>query len=246
MPKSPVDDELIRAQRLASIGELMAGLSHEARNILSGILSFSQVGKARTGDPERMAEIMSHIEEEALRCIDLFSAALSHSRLVANEPALQQPAAQQPLATLCEALESSTRLVRHQLAMRRIQFTCPAFADKVHIAMDAGALRQVILNLLINAMQATPSGGAIRVSIAVRSEDVVVAFDDSGPGVAPELREAIFERDYTTKSRGTGFGLAITKALVESASATIRVEDSELGGARFVLIISRPKEVAGG
>ncbi len=228
----------VREQRLAAVGELMAGLSHEARNILSGILSFAQVGKLRTEDPEKMAVILTSIEDEALRCIDLFSAALGHAQIHDEADAPQE-------SSLVDAIHSSSRLIQHQLGMRKVHLTMSE-VPSTRVCIDAGALRQIVLNLLINAMQATPDGGDIRISVTLSDQHACLAVEDSGPGIAPELRESIFERRYTTKANGSGYGLAISRSLANAANGSLLADESTLGGARFLLRLCTTRESSDG
>jgi PAS domain S-box-containing protein len=110
-------------------------------------------------------------------------------------------------------------------------------------AIDADKLQRVLMNLLGNAFKFVPAGGRVRCSLERRGSELVIAVDDSGPGVAPALRQAIFERfrqgdgGIDRKASGTGLGLAIAKELVELHKGRIDVSDSELGGARFEVVV---------
>jgi signal transduction histidine kinase len=102
---------------------------------------------------------------------------------------------------------------------------------------DKLALRGVFVNLLRNAGDATPSGGLIRMSITPDDDFVIVHCDDSGPGVLPENRSAVFDASFTTKraGQGTGLGLAVSRQVILEHKGEVAVEESALGGARFVV-----------
>jgi signal transduction histidine kinase len=108
----------------------------------------------------------------------------------------------------------------------------------------------VLVNLTLNALEATPEGGTLRVACFGEATDeapggggerVGVSIEDSGPGIAPALRDRIFEPFFTTKARGSGLGLSIVHAIVAQHGGTISVEAGDAGGARFVLLLPRAR-----
>ena len=116
------------------------------------------------------------------------------------------------------------------------------------MAGEEERLRQVLVNLTLNAMEATPDGGRVRVSCVTEAPDPAlgehgtrrgVIIDDSGPGVPPAMRDRIFEPFFTTKAKGSGLGLSIVHAIVSQHGGTISVEDAAGGGARFLLRLPR-------
>ena len=232
-------DAQVTTQRLASIGELLAGISHESRNLLSGILSFAQVGQSRQHDPSKMAEILKRIEEEALRCIDLHTTVLAH---VSHGRPAAHPEQEAPV-DVGEAILSTARLVKHHMKMKRQSLTVEPITEQLLVSFKSASLRQVLLNLLLNAMQAAPENGSVRMSASEQPGGLVcISVEDSGPGVPEPLREDIFESLFTTKEQGTGLGLAITSRLLRENDSSIEIGDSALGGARFTLTIPGPKE----
>jgi len=118
------------------------------------------------------------------------------------------------------------------------------------VAGDEERLRQVLVNLALNALEATPERGTVRVSCFGEPPDpqrqgdpgrVGVAIEDSGPGVAPTVRDRLFEPFFTTKAKGSGLGLSIVHAIVAQHGGSIAIEDGETGGARFVLLLPRAR-----
>ena len=122
-------------------------------------------------------------------------------------------------------------------------------ADVPPIAGDEERLRQVLVNLTLNALEAVGDGGTVRVSCRLEEPDpdrggadmVAIAVDDSGPGVKAEVRDRIFEPFFTTKAEGSGLGLSIVHAIVTQHGGEIAVEEAPGGGARFVLRLPRAR-----
>ncbi|RKG64774.1 sensor histidine kinase, partial [Corallococcus exercitus] len=104
-------------------------------------------------------------------------------------------------------------------------------------------LRQVLLNLALNALEATPPGGRVRFSASAHGGDVALCVDDSGPGVPEDVRGRLFEPFFTTKASGSGLGLSIVHAIVTQHGGTLQVEDGPLGGARFTVRVPAAKLV---
>src|SRR5262249_29900245 len=131
------------------------------------------------------------------------------------------------------------RLVDEVVELLRPQATTAHLSLEVDVASlpalsaDAPKLRQVLVNLLLNAIQATPPEGTVRLVAAREHDDVCICVDDSGPGVPPEMRHRIFEPFFTTKDAGTGLGLPLVHAVVQQHGGTIALETSPAGGARF-------------
>lgn len=232
------DNDEADTQRLMELGQLLAGISHESRNILTAILSFAQVGQRRLSDPTKVASILKLIESETLRCIELHTTVLGHAATatssMAGESAKPRP------ARLTDVLTSAARLVEHQLGMKHIQLQTGEVDSELVVARDATLLTQVFLNLLLNAMQATPENGIIRMKVTEGTDaSVLVIVEDSGPGVPIEYRDKIFKRMFTTKAAGSGLGLAISHEIVQGIGGTIVVAESALGGAAFKVTIPR-------
>tara|TARA_R110002073_G_scaffold303128_1_gene471095 strand:+ start:38702 stop:39478 length:777 start_codon:yes stop_codon:yes gene_type:complete len=239
LPSDEADTAQTTNQQFAAIGELHAGISHESRNLLSGILSFAQVGQRRQSDPAKMVEIFARIEKEALRCIDLHTSVLEHVRMD-GEHSPDDSTKEANAVDIGEPIVSAVRLVKHQMQMKHQTLIVETESEEFLVSFSGASLRQVLLNLLLNAMQATPDGGTIRIAIAAIAGDLVcISIEDSGPGVAEDDRESVFESLFTTKQGGTGLGLAITRQLVVANRGSIEVGESVLGGARFDIVIPR-------
>ncbi|HUJ59769.1 MAG TPA: ATP-binding protein [Kofleriaceae bacterium] len=219
-------DPIERLQQLAALGEIGAGVSHETRNLMSAILGFAQVGK-RADDPDSARRYFELIERESMRCLEILERYLQFGRADGGEPVD---------VDLGRAIQQIANATGHQLAMRRIKLVVALAAQPiVHARCDA--LQQVLLNLVINAMHATPGGGEIAIATARSGELVEIAVSDTGCGVPAELRERIFEPFFTTKpsGEGTGLGLALCRRMIEAQGGTIELDPTTASGARFVV-----------
>jgi len=221
---------LVIAQRLAATGTLAAGLAHEVNNPLSGMLNAARRLRQREGLDERARDYIGLIEEGLGRIESLMKQILDFSRRRDMKP--ERFAAE-------DALRRSLPLVRHRLEKHKIKLEENVAADAPPVFGNEEEIGQVLMNLLLNAIDAAPEGGAMRVSIG-RGPDggAVYTIEDSGPGVPEEIAGRIFDPFFTTKEpgKGTGLGLAIVHTVVGNHGGRLRMERStRLGGARFVV-----------
>jgi two-component system, NtrC family, sensor histidine kinase HydH len=218
------------AEKLAAIGTLTAGLSHEIKNPLNAaalqltvldrrIKNLPPEAQPTLHEPLRLVrdEIarLNRILEEFLqfaRPRDLFRAPFELAPLLSKVLDLLAPQAEQ----------AGIRVERRWEALGPL-------------TGDDAKLKQVVMNLVLNAIQATPQGGTVRVEAARVGDEIRLTVDDSGHGIPEELRSRVFEPFFTTKAAGSGLGLPLCHAIVEQHGGSITVADSELGGARFVL-----------
>jgi signal transduction histidine kinase len=222
-----IDEEVCRLDRLAALGSLASEIAHEVRNPLVSIKTFLQLLPERRGDPEFFTSFFEIASKELRRMERLLDVVLDHAR----------PGAVPDGGTAVDVaavLESVTELVRHRAIKRGISLTLEVATDLPVVAVEDDALRQIVLNLMLNAIDATPDGGAVCLRATADATGVTITVTDSGPGVPEELRGRVFEPFFSTRSdRAGGLGLAITRRVVEGARGTIAVAESERGGAEF-------------
>lgn len=221
---------LVIAQRLAATGTLAAGLAHEVNNPLSGMLNAVRRLRKREGLDERSSDYLGLIEEGLERIEKLMKQILDFSRRRDMKPERFEAEA---------AFRRALPLVKHRLDQKEIRLEEDIRQDLPMLYGNEEEIGQVLMNLLINAADASPEGGAVRVSIAPAARGgVQFAVEDSGTGVPLEIRERIFDPFFTTKEpgKGTGLGLSIVHTIIDNHGGSIRVEDgATLGGARFVV-----------
>lgn len=221
---------LVIAQRLAATGTLAAGLAHEVNNPLSGMLNAARRLKKKDGLDERARDYIELIEEGLTRIENLMKQILDFSRRRDMKP--ERFSAE-------DAFRRALPLVRHRLEKKQLRLEEDIRKDLPDIYGNAEEIGQVLMNLLINAADASPEEGAVRVTIApTAAGGVSFAVEDSGDGVPVDIRERIFDPFFTTKEpgKGTGLGLAIAHTIVDNHGGSLRVEQgATLHGARFVM-----------
>src|SRR3954453_20565826 len=222
-------DRLYRAERLAAVGQLAAGVAHEIRNPLTAIRSTMQY-LLRGLDPE---EPRHELVRELLREVDRINSTVGGLLSLSRSGELRKSD-----IDLLEPLGQAVQLLQARAAEQGVEIQCNLGVGAVRVHADADQLKQVFLNLLINALQsmaAMPAGGRIAVGVApwprhdpsgVRWAQVRI--EDNGAGIPPEQMRRVFDPFYTTKRDGTGLGLAICNGIVEQHQGEIRLE-SEVG-----------------
>jgi two-component system sensor histidine kinase HydH len=240
---SKLYQQMKEKDRLAALGEMSAGLAHEIRNPLAAIKAAVQYldPKKLPADDREFLEIMI---EEVNRLNGVVTQFLDYSRPL--KPSMAPTAVNEVLQKTFKLLESQPSNVNVELEL----------ADWVpRVLADAEQLKQVFLNLALNAFQAMPGGGRLTVSTRVardelafwregarRADIVEIRFRDTGPGVPEEARESIFVPFYTTKEKGTGLGLAICQRLVKAHQGTVGVRSSPGEGAEFLVSLPGLRE----
>jgi signal transduction histidine kinase len=228
-------EQMLRASRLVAAGTLTAGLSHEIRNPLNG------------------ATLQLHVLERRLKGLD-----------PALQPTLLAPLrqAREELTRLEHLLEDFLQFARARAVVARpvslrtvMETVCSLVqgsADRVGVRLDLDLgslpdalgdeelLRQVLMHLVLNAVEAMPDGGALKATGEVGPGWVQLVLDDTGPGVPHALRERVFEPFFTTKSAGTGLGLPLAHALLSQLGGSLALADAPGGGARLVVRLPTP------
>ena len=218
------EKQIQQANKLASVGELAAGLAHEIRNPLAGIAAAVEVLAENRAGQDR--EITQEIQLQVKRLNTTLSDLLNFAR--PREPEI----APCDLAGLASRMLA---LVRADAQKHQIQVVEEIPADLPAVNADATQIQQAILNLLLNAIQAMPEGGTLTVRATATADRVRLTIQDTGGGILPEIREKIFAPFFTTKHRGTGLGLAITRTIMEKHGGTIAVDSAVGCGTMFTL-----------
>jgi signal transduction histidine kinase len=222
-----LERKLAEGERLAALGQMAATVAHEVKNPLSAIKSIAQVMSEDEGLKNQHARDLSLIVGETDRLSKSVTQLLSF--------ASKRP----PAAAPCRAdelLRSVTTLFRADAGERNIDLQSRYGATTELDGVQTGALRDALANLLLNALQATPTGGKVAVESFLEADEIVFTVSDSGPGIDAELETKIWEPFFTTRQRGTGLGLAIVRKRMEDAGGSAQLLSSQNGqGARFEL-----------
>ena len=216
---------LQRADRLSALGTLAAGVAHEIRNPLVSVRTFIQLLPERVDDEEFRTSFRELALKEIERICELITDLLAFSR---PTPADREP------TDLNEIASQIVRLLEPEARKRDVAIGMALAEDVPVIVADEAKLKQVLMNVVLNAIQACPGHGTVEVR--TRDDGVggsVVAIADTGVGMTAEQRERIFDPFYTTKEHGSGLGLYIAGRIVAEHGGTIDVEPREGGGTVF-------------
>ncbi len=225
-------NQLLQADKLASLGQLSAGVAHEINNPLGLILGYTQL-LIRDEPPgsERLEDLRT-IEKQTRNCKKIVEALLNFARKTETH---RSSVAVNP------TVESVVRVLRHQLEMDKIDMVTDLALDLPPIRGDGEKLRQVWMNLLMNARQAIGSDGQISVSTGLdpAGRRVYVSVEDTGPGIPAGVLNRVFDPFFTTKptGQGTGLGLSVSYGIVQDHQGAIEVKSEEGMGAVFTVYL---------
>ncbi|HJR43202.1 MAG TPA: ATP-binding protein [Gemmatimonadaceae bacterium] len=220
---------LAETERLAAVGELVAGVAHEVNNPLSTISAFAQL-LLRDGHlaPDQR-ESIEVIRAETVRASQVLKDLLTFAR---------RSESQRQRLEVSEIVERTLRLRGYEMTSGGITLETDFAENLPPVSGDARQLQQVLLNLVTNAMQAmSPRGGTLRVFTRRDGDQVVIGVEDTGCGIAPDVRERVFEPFFTTKSDGTGLGLSVSYGIVTAHGGTIEIAESTTKGTTFQLCL---------
>jgi two-component system NtrC family sensor kinase len=215
--REQLQEQLRHADRLATIGQLAAGVAHELNEPLAGILGFAQLARKAPGLPEAVAVDLDKIVKASL-----------HAREVVKK--LMLFARQSPLekaeADLNRLVKEGLYFVESQCLKAGVELIRELADGMPRLVVDKGQLHQVLVNLVVNAVQAMPDGGRLVIRTAVDGQEAVLAVTDTGRGMDETTRKRMFVPFFTTKevNEGTGLGLAVVHGIVSSHGGTVRVE----------------------
>jgi signal transduction histidine kinase len=228
-----LNEHLVRTEKLAAAGSLAAGVAHEVNNPLASISSLIQILQSRRLNEENEAET-----REMLRLASTQIARISQVLRDMMDFARQRPPEREPL-DLALAVESALRLAGFDKGFKRLRVETSFDPRAPKVSADADQLQQVFLNLLLNARDAMPDGGELRVRLshdasAGATGEVSVEVADTGHGIPEEVLPRVFDPFFTTKGagRGTGLGLAVCYGIVTAHGGRIEVESGGGGGGR--------------
>ncbi len=221
---------LIHSERLAAFGQLGAGIAHEVKNPLAGILAVAQLAMKQSDDSNPFYSKMALIERETVRCKKIIDNLLRFAR---------QDRLPREQVSINTVLTDATRLIEHQLAIHDVRLKLELSEQAGEVLVSPNQIQQVIMNLAMNAQEAmAPHGGTVWISShpgPARTVEVVVR--DDGPGIPGDILPNIFNPFFTTKpsGKGTGLGLSVSYGIIRDHDGTITVESIPGQGTSFVL-----------
>jgi two-component system, NtrC family, sensor histidine kinase HydH len=217
-------ERLKKAERLYAAGRLSTSLAHEIRNPLISISGAAGILKRAQASPENITECLDIIDKESKRLNKLLTNFLDFAR--PRTPKFQW-------ADLNEVVTSVTAVVTHAMPTPNVTIRHLLATGIPEVQCDPEQLKQVLLNLVINAIQASPPGASVTVSTEWSSDFVNIRVQDEGCGVQHEQREQIFEPFFTTKQNGTGLGLAIASMIVSQHGGALTANQNAERGMTF-------------
>jgi signal transduction histidine kinase len=228
--------EALRAEQLAAVGQMAAGIAHELRNPLMSMKILVQSAAAQSTAVSLGGRDLAVLEEEIVRLERLTHTFLDFAR----PPQLDK----RPFE-LQSLLQDTVALLSGRAHEQEVGIHCESPSVPVLIEADCGQIRQVVLNLLLNALEAVPHDGQICVRLettrrtATAPRGAVIHVSDSGPGLPADLGEEIFTPFVSTKATGIGLGLSICKRIVEAHGGEITASNRPEGGATFLVHLPR-------
>ena len=221
---------LVQSEKLSAFGQLSAGIAHEVKNPLAGILGHAQLCLRKLSEDDPMHNHLNIIEHETRRCTEIITNLMKFAR--------QEKMEYEP-TDLNEVVRHAMAIVDHQLSLNQVKIQMNLADNLPEINGNGNQLQQVLMNFAINAQQAIDGKpGVVRLtSSKMDNGDVLLVFADNGPGIPENIRDKIFEPFFTTKpaGKGTGLGLSVTYGIIKDHKGDITVQ-SELGtGTAFVM-----------
>lgn len=219
--------------RATEVGRLAAGLAHEIRNPLHAFqLNLHTIRRAHEQKVELAPEEMTKLLEQSTREIERIETLMQQ---LVGFAAPEQP--RDEVIDLTSEIQEVVEFIEQEMLAHNIQLKMRLPNGPVRLRMDRGRLRQIMLNLLQNAQQAMEAGGNIEVELATRRGRVEIKVSDDGPGVDEDDRQRMFDPFFSTKSDGTGLGLALVKRFIDEVEGEIHYEAGANGGAVFRIVL---------
>jgi signal transduction histidine kinase len=229
------DAEMVHAEHLATLGEIAAGVAHEIRNPLAGIAGAIEIITKDFPKDHPDREVLEDLRQEVRRIEKTLNELLVYAR--PKPPQFGQ-------TDVKETIARTLQLARQQTGSRKVEFSIQVSPALPQFLADGEQLHQVLLNLVLNSIQAIDREGRIAIEARRYDDDgpyasgmVEIAVSDTGPGIPPEHLDRIFRPFYTTKRGGTGLGLSLCRRIIAAHGGTLSAESEPNKGSRFVIRI---------
>jgi two-component system, NtrC family, sensor kinase len=236
--RAELEQRLVQADKLSSIGLLAAGVAHEVNTPLAVISTYAQMLAKQVAEDSAKSQMLDKIAKQTFRASEIVNSLLNFSRTSTTSFG--------PV-NLNKTIQETLSLLDHQLQKAGVVIRTDFAVEAPVIQGNAGKLQQVFLNLFINARDAMPSGGRLEVRTWREGTRAQVEVADSGSGIAPENLHRIYDPFFTTKAarKGTGLGLSVSYGIIQEHDGSIEVSNRPSGGARFHIAFPLSASVAG-
>jgi two-component system sensor histidine kinase HydH len=218
---------VLRAESLAEVGQVAAGLAHELRNPLTAIKMLVQANREDAESQGLPAEDLGVIEQEIRRMEDRLNVFIDFAR---------PPRPERRLVDLKEVVDQTLALVGGRARKQRVALKYEPPATATEVEADGEQLRQLLVNLALNALDVMPRGGVLEMEIRPDADGhIEVVVLDTGPGIPPRHSPRLYEPFFTSKETGLGLGLVVSQRIAHDHGGTLHATNRPQGGARFVL-----------
>jgi signal transduction histidine kinase len=226
--RASLQEQLRHADRLATIGQLAAGVAHELNEPLGNILGFAQLAKKTPDLPQQVGNDLKNIEAASLHAREIIKKLMTFAR--------QFPPKKVPV-NLNNIVTDSIYFFEARCMKEDIRLVCQLEPNLPRITADPGQMNQVLVNLVVNAIHAMADGGALTVETMETEDGICLVVGDTGTGIGDDIRDQIFMPFFTTKdiNEGTGLGLAVVHGIVTAHGGRIKVETDIGVGTRFLI-----------
>ena len=227
--------EMKKAERLSAAGQLAASLAHEIRNPLASISGAAGILQRGSAPPEYVHDSLEIIQKESQRLNKLLTGFLNFA--TPRSPKLQR-------TNIDELLESVVSLASHPAELSQITLQHRSLKEKLEVECDPEQLKQVLLNLVINAIEASPAGSQVGLGARIEAEKAVIEVEDRGKGIKDEELDRIFDPFFTTKPNGSGLGLAVSSMIVAQHNGLLSCSRNPERGTTFRIELPADQERA--
>ena len=235
--KKEVERRIQQTEKLVAVGQLAAGVAHEINNPLGVILCYTDIIKESNPDNKEIMADITIIERHTENCRRIVADLLDFSRS-------RKSTIDKQYASINDIIENVLSMVRQQFMKKQINLACDLDTTIKPFPMDSRRMKQVLLNLIMNAGQAIGSKGNIKIRTGTEDTSVIIDVEDDGPGVAKDIQDKIFDPFFSTKEpgEGTGLGLSVSYGIIYEHDGEIRLQSTPGHGARFTIIMPASRE----
>jgi signal transduction histidine kinase len=233
--------QVVRSERLGSVGRLAAGLAHEVGNPIAALIGLLDLVLEGGLEPHEQQDFLRRMRSETERVNRTLKDLLQFAR-----PSRDADQRENEPGDVEAAVHDTATLVLHQASMQGVELAIDVFPGLSRVTLGREQLVQVLLNLLLNAADALSGKGHVWVHARPGSDGVEILVEDDGPGIPPDVAEHVFEPFFTTKEvgKGTGLGLSVCQALVAAAGGSLSLDQTAPRGARFLIRLPHAGEKA--
>jgi two-component system sensor histidine kinase AtoS len=227
------EEQLIHSEKLSALERLTSGIAQDIGNPLTSVFSLVQLLRKVEHD-ELKKETIETIYSHMNRIADILKQLSSFSKM---------PPPELKLARVNNLIEDSLALMHYDKRVQDITIMKDLSPAIPEITTDSNQLRQVFVNVILNAVDAMPHGGTLTIRSRRQNNSVVIDFEDTGPGIAPEALSRIFDPLYTTEEKGAGLGLAVSYRIIRKLNGSMTAESEPDKGCRFVITLPVRKDL---